>query len=670
MKRLIEPLLPVYQSVLKVPVVILDQQANDFYKSAETNPTYYTETLRNVVDEYTSFQSVAMIESPFSFPIGTKYLIVSLSENDYLLAGPFVTSECDKNFPKLSDQEVESARQRLSSLQKILQQLNSEKKQVMYDILSLAHELTNVEQQSDILDRTWFYERMVSDFSDLDFAGIARPTMEDSFEVTSFFGSENVSLEGYKFSFGQGFLGQASISKNYKVWNQVEHDLRNGYLHPYGLRPKALFCYPLLNDNQCVGLVFGGTTLFHEISLETSFVIRHTFEMIEQNLTIEALNTKLYNVNTRLQVLKEIFSIISNMKDLRQIAYVLIDMTMVLVKSKFSSVFVHQQANLAAPQLYARGISQDLIEQYTQSIKARYVNGTVNPKNMAAQKWQTPWNEFVYEFPLVRNERFIGLLTIHLPDEQTDQQVIDLVASISQVGAVTIDLIGQEQKNAGQDQVANFFTAVEAFKPEHYHHSQKMLIHIQDFASVLDFSYEDITLCKEACMLSAYSESFLLKQQIDPRVVDIIVSYNQLNNGKQPIKKSRSPLGHFLYIVDYFAEHQAFPETKTDIQQELVLRLSTFTFRQTLESDVANAAPVQQKEQLDLGIIKNQFNLSKRELEVLEHVIAGIHNSEIAATLFISEHTVKNHITSIFRKLQVRDRSEAIAKSYRLCLEQ
>jgi two-component system NarL family response regulator len=51
--------------------------------------------------------------------------------------------------------------------------------------------------------------------------------------------------------------------------------------------------------------------------------------------------------------------------------------------------------------------------------------------------------------------------------------------------------------------------------------------------------------------------------------------------------------------------------------------------------------------------------LTKRELEVLELVAKGDNNKSIAEKLFISEKTVKNHLTNIFQKLEVTDRTQA-----------
>jgi len=51
--------------------------------------------------------------------------------------------------------------------------------------------------------------------------------------------------------------------------------------------------------------------------------------------------------------------------------------------------------------------------------------------------------------------------------------------------------------------------------------------------------------------------------------------------------------------------------------------------------------------------------LSAREMEILQHVARGSSNKEIAHELQISQQTVKNHISSILRKLNVKDRTEA-----------
>ena len=60
--------------------------------------------------------------------------------------------------------------------------------------------------------------------------------------------------------------------------------------------------------------------------------------------------------------------------------------------------------------------------------------------------------------------------------------------------------------------------------------------------------------------------------------------------------------------------------------------------------------------------------LTAKEKEVLAELVKGKSNKEIAAGLFISETTVKTHISSILQKLQVKDRTQAVIKAIQLKL--
>ena len=52
-------------------------------------------------------------------------------------------------------------------------------------------------------------------------------------------------------------------------------------------------------------------------------------------------------------------------------------------------------------------------------------------------------------------------------------------------------------------------------------------------------------------------------------------------------------------------------------------------------------------------------NLTEREVEVLKLLAVGMYNKEVAESLEISERTVKNHVSNIFKKLDVTDRTQA-----------
>ena len=58
-------------------------------------------------------------------------------------------------------------------------------------------------------------------------------------------------------------------------------------------------------------------------------------------------------------------------------------------------------------------------------------------------------------------------------------------------------------------------------------------------------------------------------------------------------------------------------------------------------------------------------SLTKREVEILTQVACGMFNKEIAVNLNISERTVKNHISNIFKKIDASDRTQAVVFAIR-----
>lgn len=102
-----------------------------------------------------------------------------------------------------------------------------------------------------------------------------------------------------------------------------------------------------------------------------------------------------------------------------------------------------------------------------------------------------------------------------------------------------------------------------------------------------------------------------------------------------------------------------------DVEPEMLI--------QSIKDAVAGKAPLHPK---IAGTVLHQFGrmaraldinigplLTGREKEIIELVAKGTTNRLIAEELFISEKTVKNHITNIFRKLGVGDRTEAVVEA-------
>jgi len=63
---------------------------------------------------------------------------------------------------------------------------------------------------------------------------------------------------------------------------------------------------------------------------------------------------------------------------------------------------------------------------------------------------------------------------------------------------------------------------------------------------------------------------------------------------------------------------------------------------------------------LDLNKLRPEFNLTRRETDILRRVIDGLKNTEISGDLSISEQTVKDHLSNIYMKVGVENRFDLI----------
>ena len=60
-----------------------------------------------------------------------------------------------------------------------------------------------------------------------------------------------------------------------------------------------------------------------------------------------------------------------------------------------------------------------------------------------------------------------------------------------------------------------------------------------------------------------------------------------------------------------------------------------------------------------------EYELSSKEMNIIRLVADGLNNKEIASSLYLSEGTVRNYISSILDKLQLRDRTQLACFYYK-----
>ncbi|TCS93582.1 response regulator [Hazenella coriacea] len=100
--------------------------------------------------------------------------------------------------------------------------------------------------------------------------------------------------------------------------------------------------------------------------------------------------------------------------------------------------------------------------------------------------------------------------------------------------------------------------------------------------------------------------------------------------------------------------HQGGTLIPQEIAQMLVNSLQKNSDKNTIQKEKHH--PTQET-------FSSRYDLSKRETEILQYIAEGANNKEIAQKLFLSEGTIKNYISSIYSKLEVRNRLQAAKKA-------
>jgi len=195
----------------------------------------------------------------------------------------------------------------------------------------------------------------------------------------------------------------------------------------------------------------------------------------------------------------------------------------------------------------------------------------------------------------------------------------------------------------------------------------------QGLKTILELE-EDITVISQA---SNGEEAVLRARELKPDVILMDINMPVLN-GLQAIKMLKDEDSHCKIIVltlhqdrEYLfktlqlgCEGYILKDAESSVLIEAIRRVyeeQTYIQPNMTSELVREFNRVTLIEQ-DRSITNN---LTSREIEVLKLIAEGLINKEIAKDLYISEKTVKNHISNIFKKLGVNDRTQAAIYAFK-----
>ena len=139
-------------------------------------------------------------------------------------------------------------------------------------------------------------------------------------------------------------------------------------------------------------------------------------------------------------------------------------------------------------------------------------------------------------------------------------------------------------------------------------------------------------------------------------------------NGIDAIKKVKeiSPKIKVLILTIHDDEEYVYEVTKAGAEGFIQKDVKPDDLRQAIYDVLEGKTvfPTSVTEKVEKNVPQDEEHtiekLSKRETQVLELLAQGMSNRELAEELYISEKTVKNHVSNILKKLSVNDRTQAV----------
>jgi two-component system nitrate/nitrite response regulator NarL len=150
----------------------------------------------------------------------------------------------------------------------------------------------------------------------------------------------------------------------------------------------------------------------------------------------------------------------------------------------------------------------------------------------------------------------------------------------------------------------------------------------------------------------------------NPDIVLIDINLGNRENGIELVRISRKikSKSRFAILSSFISQN--------DYEQAERLGVKGFILKDALAEDIIYAINLISRgkkyyspailEMFREPMFKDDLKLTKREMEVLKKVMIGKSNQSIAEELFISRNTVKKHMSSIFSKFEIKNRTELI----------
>ncbi|KIH70632.1 helix-turn-helix transcriptional regulator [Salinicoccus roseus] len=517
------------------------------------------------------------------------------------------------------------------------------------------------------------FSQVTEDGGEIEFMGIAEQTGEDTYTVTRIIGRAAEKLKGKQFIIGEGFLGRAALTEEPAYWEDIGRDRRSRIFSSLEQRPQLLFTDTAQMHDGGIAVLFGGSFAKKRASASTRTLMQMTSILTESSLMVEGLREENAQQLSRLTSLVEICRLMSSTPDPRRMILILLDISINLVEGPFSLILIKDSKN-GKGKLITRGKYDGEVSQYIRSMMEQTRQLSQLPEDTDGEPYllTLPNGQRAIECPLSYGDELQGILSVGIEDaSKLDlQEHIAFLQTLSIIGGVSLQLAGQRETCIEEEKTEALHLAVQEMDEAVYERSKEAAELAAVTTTRLEFPEASARAVVRACQLSHYSVEFIRRIFPEGDTAAVMETGNAiLQHHDIPHTDSMSVAGYIYALCTSYTKNERLEDAEALPQMDgeaLDAFCSLVRTAHVSEVEFSLESGTETEDVQDIAeAVKHMDHLSPREQEVLALLAQGRNNQDIAEILYISAHTVKNHITKIFHKLDVSDRAGAISKVYR-----
>jgi len=399
----------------------------------------------------------------------------------------------------------------------------------------------------------------------------------------------------------------------------------------------------------------------------------------------------------RLKAVMEISRILNSSKDTKTLLNLLTDLTVDIFDFDTCCVYLREKPGAEIKLMAARGVTPDEVFLLERRFEIR--DAVILDREL----------EFI-DIPILIDGMEMGFLSVPGFREGTlspeDLELLRAFACMAGI-AVNHSLMAGETKHSLMETVTVLCLAIEARDKMMLGHSEKVRDLGVALAKAAGLTTKEVEMIESACLLHdigklGIPESLLNKSGslstreyeefkkhpvIGAEILSAVTSleevttivrhhHERFNGGGYPddLSGDKIPLGaRILAIADTFSSlvsKRSYRSAKDPFEALEILKAKAGThfdpylvsvFEKIVRQRYSFGLELNQHEEASSqpGLEAGEMGLTEREAEILAYIAEGMSNREIAAALYLSEKTVKTHVTHILKKLNLPDRTKA-----------